>query len=49
MITWILGIIGTIAAIIYGMYELGPGMNKRKAQKKNKEWIDTWKDQNKKK
>lgn len=49
MITWILGIIGTIAALMFGMYELGPGMNKRKAQKKNKEWIDTWKDQNKKK
>jgi len=42
--SWIIGILGTLAALFYGMYQLGPGMNKRKQQKKNDEWTKKWKD-----
>lgn len=42
--SWIIGILSAIAAIFYGMYELGPGMNKRREKKKNDEWTKKWKD-----
>jgi hypothetical protein len=42
--SWILAILGAIAAALFGMYQLGPGMNKRKESKKQKEWTKKWKD-----
>lgn len=42
--SWLIGIIGAIAAVLYGMYQLGPGMNNRKQQKKNEEWMKKWRD-----
>lgn len=42
--SWIIGILGAIGAVLYGMYQLGPGMNNRKQQKKNEDWIKKWRD-----
>lgn len=42
--SWLIGILGAIAALLYGMYQLGPGMNNRKQQKKNEDWVNKWKD-----
>ena len=41
--SWILAIIGTITAALYGLYQLGPGINKRREKKKNEAWIKKWK------
>lgn len=42
--SWIMAIIGAIGAIFYGLYQLGPGMNKRREKKKKDEWTKKWKD-----
>lgn len=42
--SWIRAILGTIAAALYGMYQLSPGINKRREKKNNDEWIKKWKD-----
>lgn len=44
--SWIIGILSAVAAIFYGMYQLGPGLNKRREKRKNEEWIKKWKDLN---
>lgn len=31
--SWIRAILGTIAAALYGMYQLGPGINKRREKR----------------
>jgi hypothetical protein len=45
--SWILAILGAIGAVLYGLYELGPGMNKRREKKKQDEWTKKWKDSQK--
>jgi hypothetical protein len=42
--SWLIGIISAIIAVFYGMYQLGPGINKRREEKKNEDWIKKWKD-----
>ncbi|HSK14030.1 MAG TPA: hypothetical protein VK907_12505 [Phnomibacter sp.] len=42
--SWFFSILGVLAAIAYGMYQLGPGMNKRRGKKKNEAWIKKWKE-----
>jgi hypothetical protein len=42
--SWLFAIIGTIIATLFGMYQLGPGMNKRRDRKKQQEWTKKWKD-----
>lgn len=39
----VLYIIGGIAGLLFAMYKVGPGYNKSKEEKKNKEWIEQWK------
>ncbi len=40
--SWLIGILGAVAAVIYGMYQLGPGINKRRQQKKDDDWMKKW-------
>jgi hypothetical protein len=39
-----MGILGLLATILAGLYQLGPGMNKRQVGKKQKQWIQQWND-----
>ena len=42
--TWIFTILAALAAIIYGMYQLGPGMNKRREKRQQDAWVKKWKE-----
>lgn len=45
--SWILAILAAVFAGGYGMYQLGPGINKRREKKKNDEWTKKWQDMQK--
>jgi hypothetical protein len=40
---YLAGILAAIASVFYGLYQLGPGINKRREKKKNEEWTRKWK------
>jgi len=42
--SWIIGILSVLAAIFYGLYQLGPGINKRREEKKRRDWTRKWED-----
>ncbi len=43
---WFVGILAAIGSVFYGLYQLGPGLNKRREKKKNEAWTRKWKDMN---
>lgn len=45
--SWIIGILGFLAAAVWAFYQAGPGINNRRERRKNAEWMKKWRDLNK--